>query len=525
MLNFGKFKGSATETENQQVVVNDFDTFKAITESLTVNIALCDPETAIISYANQASLDTIKELEHLLPIRSDQLIGSNIDIFHKNPSHQRNIIADPKNLPHHAAIQLGDEHLDLYVVAIMDDKNNYIHTMLSWSKITDKVEHEGRASRLQQMVDKMPINAMMCDPRTLEMTYMNEASRNQLRSLEQYLPIKVSEMIGTSIDVFHKNPAHQREILGNPARLPWSAKINVGPETLELNVNAIVADDGTYLGPLATWSVITTQVQVEAAVNESVETLETEIASMQQQSQNLSSSAEQNIGLAAAVAAASEEATTNVQTVASATEELAASITEIGHQVKNATDISEAATSKANQANEQVQDLASAAQKIGDVVSLINDIAEQTNLLALNATIEAARAGEAGRGFAVVASEVKSLATQTAKATQDITVQIQSIQAETAKVVDVIGEISEAITNVNEISAGISSSTEEQAVATNEIARNVQEAAAGTQEVSANINDVRSASEAVSTVATDVAGSAERLDALSKTLTDEIAKL
>ena len=113
MFNFGKFKGTVKETENQQVVVKDFDAFKAITESLTVNIALCDPKTAIISYANQASLNTIKELEHLLPIRADQLIGSNIDIFHKNPHHQRNIISDPKNLPHHAAIQLGPEHLDL----------------------------------------------------------------------------------------------------------------------------------------------------------------------------------------------------------------------------------------------------------------------------------------------------------------------------------------------------------------------------------------------------------------------------
>ena len=525
MLNFGKFKGAAKENENKQVVVDDFDLFKAVSESLSINIAICDPETAVISYANQASINTVRELEHLLPIKADQLIGANIDVFHKNPSHQRGIISNPNNLPHHAVIQLGEEYLDLYVAAIFDDKGKYVHAMLSWNKVTDKVEYESKASRLQEMVDKMPINAMMCDPKTLEMTYMNEASRNQLRSLEQFLPIKVSEMIGTSIDVFHKNPAHQREILGNPARLPWTAKIAVGPETLELNVNAIMSEDGSYLGPLATWSVVTVQMQVEAAVNESVKTLEGEIASMQQQSQNLSSSAEQNIGLAAAVAAASEEATTNVQTVASATEELAASITEIGQQVKHATDISEAATSQATQANEQVQDLAGAVQKIGDVVSLINDIAEQTNLLALNATIEAARAGDAGRGFAVVASEVKSLATQTAKATQDITVQIQSIQSETAKVVDVIGEISEAITNVNEISNGIAASTEEQAVATNEIARNVQEAAAGTQEVSANINDVRSASEAVATVATDVAGSAERLDALSKTLTSEIEKL
>ena len=118
---------------------------------------------------------------------------------------------------------------------------------------------------------------------------------------------------------------------------------------------------------------------------------------------------------ATSVAAVAEQASANVQTVAAATEELSSSVSEIGRQVTQSTEIAGQAVAEANRTNVTVQGLSAAAQKIGDVVKLISDIASQTNLLALNATIEAARAGEAGRGFAVVANEVKSLASQTAE--------------------------------------------------------------------------------------------------------------
>ena len=131
------------------------------------------------------------------------------------------------------------------------------------------------------------------------------------------------------------------------------------------------------------------------------------------------------------VAAASEEASTNVQSVASATEEMSSSVNEISRQVQESARMAGEAVDQARSTNDRVSELSKAASRIGDVVELINTIAGQTNLLALNATIEAARAGEAGRGFAVVASEVKALAEQTAKATGEIGQQITGIQAAT----------------------------------------------------------------------------------------------
>ena len=194
----------------------------------------------------------------------------------------------------------------------------------------------------------------------------------------------------------------------------------------------------------------------------------------------------------------SERASENVQAVASATEELNASIEEISRQVATTTDIVERTTANATSSNAKIGGLAEAANRIGDVVKLISDIAEQTNLLALNATIEAARAGEAGRGFAVVASEVKELASQTAKATEEISSQITGIQASTSDAVQEIGSVTQSIDEVNRYTATIADAVRQQGAATGEISRNVSQAAQGTMSVSSAVaslnNDVSESS-------------------------------
>lgn len=170
-------------------------------------------------------------------------------------------------------------------------------------------------------------------------------------------------------------------------------------------------------------------------------------------------------------------ARSNVESVAAAAEELSYSIKEIAQRAQDASRIAGEAVDYARKSNYVINGLHEASVKIGDVINLINDIASQTNLLALNATIEAARAGEAGRGFSVVASEVKGLADQTSKATEEISMQIEMIQASTLETVESIQSIGSVIDRISEISTAIATAVEEQTAATSEISRNIQLAA------------------------------------------------
>lgn len=228
--------------------------------------------------------------------------------------------------------------------------------------------------------------------------------------------------------------------------------------------------------------------------------------------------------LSTVVAGASEETSANVQSVASATEEMASSINEIGRQVVDSNRIANEAVDQAQKTDARIVELSLAASRIGDVTQLITTIAEQTNLLALNATIEAARAGDAGRGFAVVAQEVKALAAQTAKATSEISTQIAGMQAATHDSVVAIKEISGTIGRVSEIAAAIAAAIEQQGAATQEIARNVQQAAIGSTQVANSIADVNRGAGDTGSASSQVLSSAQLLSNENKRLKAEVAK-
>ena len=349
---------------------------------------------------------------------------------------------------------------------------------------------QAESAKLQRMIEDMPINVMMADGETLELTYLNKEARTTLSTLEKHLPVRVDQLVGTCIDIFHKDPSIQRNILGDPANLPVTTNINVGPEILKLTVSAVMDIGGNYLGPMVAWSVVTAQIKIANEVQEVVGIVASASTELKASAEAMTSSAAATADQSTAVAAASEEVTANVQTVSAAADQLASSVNEISRQVAESSRISQDAVRETERSNEVVEGLAEAAQKIGDVVKLISDIAGQTNLLALNATIEAARAGEAGKGFAVVASEVKSLANQTAKATEDIGAQVSNIQSATSDAVSAIKGVGKTIGHINDIGTTISAAVEEQGAATGEISRNVQEAASGTQDVTKNITSV-----------------------------------
>lgn len=258
-------------------------------------------------------------------------------------------------------------------------------------------------------------------------------------------------------------------------------------------------------------TMLTLADEFQAAVGNIVDIVSHSATELEVTANTLMKTAQVTQQLSSAVAITSDHASGNVQSVATATEEMSTSVHEIARQTEESRRIASEAVSQVEKTDLRVNELAQAAGRIGEVVKLITAIAAQTNLLALNATIEAARAGAAGKGFAVVAQEVKALASQTAKATEDIGAHISDIQAATKDSVTAIEDIGTTIRKISAIAATIAIQVEEQAVANEEITRNVVQAAQGTAHVAANMTNVSGGAGETETASTQVLNSAQSL--------------
>jgi methyl-accepting chemotaxis protein len=212
----------------------------------------------------------------------------------------------------------------------------------------------------------------------------------------------------------------------------------------------------------------------------------------------------------------------SVQTVAAAAEELSVSISEISNRVKDSASITVDTSDAAEMATGTISELSEQVQKIGSSISLIHNVASQTDLLALNATIEAARAGDAGKGFAIVASEVKSLATQTARATDEISANIQAIQAATERAVAEIRTIAAIAAQSREIATGIAGAIEQQSAATREISASVSRAASGTHVVAENVATVSDSFTDASQATRDLLSASRELGDEFRTLENQV---
>jgi methyl-accepting chemotaxis protein len=260
----------------------------------------------------------------------------------------------------------------------------------------------------------------------------------------------------------------------------------------------------------------------QQAVGSIVDNLSSEATELEAAASTLTRTAGTTLELSSVVSEASGEASDNIQSVAAAIEEMSSSVGEISRQVAQSSNIAQTAVGHARTTDARITALSDAAGRIGDVVKLITGIAEQTNLLALNATIEAARAGEAGRGFAVVAQEVKALAAQTARATDEIGVQIFGMQRATGESVDAINQISAVILQISEVSGIIAAAVEEQGAATREIARNVQLAASGAAQVGGAIVSVHQGAADTGSASGQVLSSAQSLSSQAGRLKLEV---
>ncbi|HVV36323.1 MAG TPA: methyl-accepting chemotaxis protein [Acidimicrobiales bacterium] len=245
----------------------DLASLRSVLDEMPTRTMLCDKDLTI-RYVNKSAIEGLRSVAEYLPIAPEHVVGASLDIFHKDPSYQRGLLADPdKYLPRRADIQLGPETLDLNVCAIYDEDGKYCGAMATWDVVTEKRELERQVARVTSMMENSPTNMMFAD-RDFTITYMNPASLKTLAGLEEHLPVKASEVVGSSLDIFHKNPSYQRGILSDEKQLPRRANISVGPETLDLLVSPIHDSDGNYVGAMATWEVITDKLALEAAQRE-----------------------------------------------------------------------------------------------------------------------------------------------------------------------------------------------------------------------------------------------------------------
>ena len=678
---------------------SDLNATRAMAENSPVNILLADVDLKI-TYANPASIKTLRTLQNYLPVRADEIVGKSIDIFHKVPEMQRRLLANDRNLPHRATIAIGPEKADLLVSPIYDPIGKYLGPMVTWEVITEKLSLEEKsrdatsqlAAVSQQMaviefkmdgtivrandnfcaatgygldeivgkhhrmfcdpkytqsaeytafwaklnrgefdagvykrinkqgqeiwiqatyypiahasgkpckvvkfatdvtkaqalqaaaaeksaiVENAPINIMLADLNGI-ITYVNPASRKTLKSIEALLPIPVEKIVGSSYDVFHKVPSHQRRLLADPKNLPYSAEIQLKDEVLKLEAAPIFDEKGEFKGPMVTWAVITEQKNAAKRERENQER-------EQRAQQELRDKVDQILAVVDAAArgdltveqrvtgtdavgelanglrkmmgdlrdiitqviegaaqftegarVVSESAQTlaqGAQTQSASVEEMSATIEELTRSIEQVKDNAAGASSVAQQTSslageggaavrksvDAMERIKASSTQISEIIQVISEIASQTNLLALNAAIEAARAGEHGLGFAVVADEVRKLAERSSEAAKEISALIKESTQRVSEGATLSTQTGEALTRIIQ-------SAEATAKKITEIADAAVEQAHSAVEVSKAIQLISQVTEQSAAGSEQMASSSEELGAQAASLRELVAR-
>ena len=672
---------------------------RAMVENSPTNILLANTDLEI-TYVNPASSRTLKTLEHLLPIKVDEIEGQSIDIFHSDPGYQRRILSNDKNLPHRAVIEVGDEKLDLLVSACYGDDGEYLGPMVTWEIVTEKLKLEERnadytnqievisaaqaviefevdgtivtanenflnamgytlgeiqgkhhrifvdpayansseyaafweklgngvsqsgeyrrfakdgseiwirarygalvdsngktykvvkyasditnavkarqeAAQMQAIVQNAPTNILLADLDGT-ITYMNPASDKTLRTIESALPAPVDQIVGSSYDLFHKNPAHQRKLLADPKNLPHEAEIEFAGEWLSLVAAAIYDDNGEYSGPMVAWELITDQkkaaqreqenqererqaeqdlrnkvdqllsvvnaaangdltkevtVTGEDAVGELADGLKKMLGDLRDIISQVVDGAAQFTEGSRVVSESAQTLAEGAQTQSASVEQMSASIEELTRSIDavkdnageankvatETTDLAKDGGSAVKKSVEAMERIKSSSSQISEIIQVISEIASQTNLLALNAAIEAARAGEHGLGFAVVADEVRKLAERSSEAAKEISTLIKESTQRVEEGAVLSEQTGESLAQIIEGVEGTAKRIAEIADATVEQAQNAGE-------VSSAILQVSEVTEQSAAGGEQMASSSEELGAQAASLRELVSR-
>uniref|UniRef100_UPI003BAA35D2 methyl-accepting chemotaxis protein n=1 Tax=Ningiella ruwaisensis TaxID=2364274 RepID=UPI003BAA35D2 len=591
----------AKQLEDAAAVSLEASKIKQALDSSSTAFMMSDAERTI-RYMNGAAVKLLKECESeirkdLPQFNADQLVGTSIDDFHKNPAHQHAVLDKLTNV-HEAKLNLGKYSFRLMINPIRDENGKSLGNSVEWHDMTAIYEEERRITRILESLDCTSTNVMIADADNT-IIYMNRSIMTMLKSAEREIQkvmphFSAEGILGMNMDSFHKNPSHQKNMV-KALTDKHASDIKVGTQNFRLTASPILGKDGTRIGTVVEWLDRTTEMRAEEEIAEIVEaslqgnftkrvneegkegflltmsqglnqlmkTTEqglnevsnvllaisegdlTKRVETQYQgtfndlknycnttSENLASiigqirSASETISSASSeIAQGNSDLSTRTEQQASSLEETASSMEELTSTVRLNAENANQANGLASQASEvagnggelirqvvtTMSSINESAQKIADIIGVIDGIAFQTNILALNAAVEAARAGEQGRGFAVVASEVRTLAQRSANAAKDIkdlisdsVAKVESGNALVNKSGDTMQEIVVSIQRVNDIMSEIAAASAEQASGIDEVSKAVSQMDEMTQQNAALVEEAAAAAESMRSQASEL---------------------
>ena len=532
-----------------------------------------------VTFVNDATMKLFQAAEsrfkQLWPtFETSQIIGTCIDMFHRNPAHQRALLRDASKMPYTTEIKLVDLTVRLYVTINLDAQGRYVGNSLEWRDITEEkaraikdADSRGQLDAIDRAMARIEfepdgtiveanenfLGAVGYSPDEIKGKHHSifvdpeyAASRDYK---QMWADLRAGRFLSDEFQRFGKGgtevwiQATYNPILDPSGKVYKVVKFATDITEQKLAARELERKVEELLGTVdrAAHGDLTQKVsvigddaigRVGEGLGRLIETMRDSVSKISQNasslggaseelsvvSKSMTESALQTTSEANVASTTTEQVNHNVQTVAAAAEEMSASIREIAKNAADAARVATSAVEVADTTNAVVTKLGESSADIGKVIKVITSIAQQTNLLALNATIEAARAGEAGKGFAVVANEVKELAKETAKATEDIGQRIEAIQADTTSAVTAIGQISDIINQINDLQTAIAGAVEEQTATTNEITRNVADAARGSSEISQNISSVAQAAQSTSEGASNAEAASTELATMAAEL-------
>jgi len=473
------------------------------------------------------------------------VIGTNIDAFHKNPAHQRGLL-DRLQQTHKARLSVGGRKFDLIVNPISGDDGKRLGMVVEWKDMTSELAAQEREqklaaenARVKQALDTCSTNVMIADADG-HIVYANASAVSMMRrneaELRKSLPqFDAGRIVGSHFDSFHKNPSHQRNLLGG-LKGEYKTQIKVEGLTFALAANPIHNEQGERLGTVVEWKDRTAEVAAETEIgalvdgatqgdfshrmvlegkepffrmmgekfNELIDTVSKTIVEVRVAAEQLTSAAGQVSDTSQSLSQSAASQAASVEQTSASLQEMAASVKQNADSANVTDGMATKAAHEAQEGGEAVTRTVEAMQEIAKKISIIDDIAYQTNLLALNAAIEAARAGEHGRGFAVVAAEVRKLAERSQVAAQEI------------------GQLAGSSVNLAEKAGELLKQIVPSILKTSEL---VQEIAAASGEQSDGVAQITGAMEHLNGATQQNASAAEQLSATSEELSAQATQL